>query len=123
MGFLIGLIVTVVGFILALAVHPTHPGSVNVNTVGWIMVVVGLIAFFADLVLWSSWGPGYAAADVRRPGPGYGPGYGASRWGYPRRRVIEEEEGGGPRGPALLDASTARFAQVQAGMDLRSAPS
>ena len=50
MGFMIGLIVTVVGFILALAVHPTNPGSVNVNTVGWIMVVVGLIAFFADLV-------------------------------------------------------------------------
>jgi len=44
MGFMVGLIVTVVGFILALAVHPTHPGSVNVNTVGWIMVVVGLIA-------------------------------------------------------------------------------
>ena len=63
MGFMIGLIVTVVGFILALAVHPTNPGSVNVNTVGWIMVVVGLIAFFADLVLWSSWGPGY----LRRP--------------------------------------------------------
>jgi hypothetical protein len=86
MGFLVGLIVTAVGFILALAVHPTHPGSVNVNTVGWIMVVVGLIAFFADLIFWSSWGPGY--------GPGYG-----SRWGYGRRRVIEEEEGGGPRGP------------------------
>ena len=97
MGFLIGLIVTVVGFILALAVHPTHPGSVNVNTVGWIMVVVGLIAFFADLVLWSSWGPGY----MRRTYVDQGPGYGAapSRWGYPRRRVIEEEEGGGPRGP------------------------
>ena len=69
MGFMIGLIVTVVGFILALAVHPTHPGSVNVNTVGWIMVVVGLIAFFADLVLWSSWGPGLPASDVRRRGP------------------------------------------------------
>jgi hypothetical protein len=101
MGFLIGLIVTVVGFILALAVHPTHPGSVNVNTVGWIMVVVGLIAFFADLVLWSSWGPGYMRRTYVDQGPGYGPGYGAtsSRWGYPRRRVIEEEEGGGPRGP------------------------
>jgi hypothetical protein len=86
MGFLVGLIVTAVGFILALAVHPTHPGSVNVNTVGWIMVVVGLIAFFADLIFWSSWGPGY--------GPGYG-----SRWGYGRLRVIEEEEGGGTRGP------------------------
>jgi hypothetical protein len=96
MGFFIGLIVTVVGFILALAVHPTHPGSVNVNTVGWIMVVVGLIAFFADLVLWSSWGPGY----LRRTSVDHGPGYGAypTRWRYPRRRVIEEEEGG-PQGP------------------------
>lgn len=98
MGFLIGLIVTVVGFILALAVHPTHPGSVNVNTVGWIMVVVGLIAFFADLVFWSSWGPGYARRTYVEQGPGYGPGYG-SRWGYGRRRVIEEEEGGRPPGP------------------------
>ena len=99
MGFLIGLIVTAVGFILALAVHPTHPGSVNVNTVGWIMVVVGLIAFFADLVFWSSWGPRYMRRSYVDQGPGYGPGYGASRWGYPRRRVIEEEEGDGPGGP------------------------
>jgi len=100
MGFMIGLIVTVVGFILALAVHPTNPGSVNVNTVGWIMVIVGLIAFFADLVLWSSWGPGYLRRTYVDEGPGYGPGYGAYRfrWGYGRRRVIEEEEGD-PRGP------------------------
>jgi hypothetical protein len=97
MGFMIGLIVTTVGFILALAVHPTNPGSVNVNTVGWIMVVVGLIAVFADLVLWSSWGPGY----LRRSYVDEGPGYGAAprgRWGYGRRRVIEEEESG-PPGP------------------------
>ncbi|HEY7422370.1 MAG TPA: hypothetical protein VH541_10190 [Gaiellaceae bacterium] len=96
MGFLIGLIVTVVGFILALAVHPTHPGSVNVNTVGWIMVVVGLIAFFADLVFWSSWGPGYARRTYVDERPAYG-GY-PGRWGYGRRRVVEEEEGD-PRGP------------------------
>ena len=99
MGFMIGGILTLVGFILALAVHPSNPGSVDVNTVGWIMVVVGLIALLADLVFWSSWGPGY----LRRrtyvdDGPGYGPGYGASRWGYGRRRVVEEEEGD-PRGP------------------------
>ena len=100
MGFLIGLIVTVVGFILALAVHPTHPGSVNVNTVGWIMVVVGLIAFFADLVFWSSWGPGWGHRTYVQQEPGYGPRYGAyqSRRGYGRRRVIEEEEGN-PPGP------------------------
>jgi Domain of unknown function (DUF6458) len=96
MGFLFGLIITAVGFILALAVHPTHPGSVNVNTVGWILVVVGLIAFLADLLLWSSWGPGYMrrTSYVDR-GPGDG-GYPARR-GYFGRRVIEEEEG--PRGP------------------------
>jgi hypothetical protein len=100
MGFMIGLIVTVVGFILALAVHPTNPGSVNVNTVGWIMVVVGLIAFFADLVFWSSWGPGYMRRSTYvDEEPGYAPGYGRSRWGYgSRRRVVEEEEGP-PRGP------------------------
>jgi hypothetical protein len=65
---MVRLIVTVVGFIRALAVHQTHPGSVNVNTV--------------------------------EQGPGYGPGYDGyrGRWGYGRRRVIEEEEGS-PSGP------------------------
>jgi hypothetical protein len=98
MGFVVSLIIAAVGFILALAVHPTHPGSVNINTVGWILVLFGLIAFLADLLLWSSWGPGYLRRSTyvdQGPGPGYG-AY-PSRWGYPRRRVIEEEEG--PQGP------------------------
>jgi hypothetical protein len=101
-GFVIGLIVTAVGFVLALAVHPSHPGSVNVNTVGWILVVVGLIAFLADLLLWSSWGPGYLRrTHYVEERPGYGPGYGGypARRGFGRRRVIEEEEGGAPRDP------------------------
>lgn len=96
MGFAIGLIITAVGFILALAVHPENPGSVNVNTVGWILVVAGLIAFLADLLLWSSWGPGYLRRSTYVD---QGPGYGGYRgWRYPRRRVIEEEEGP-PPGP------------------------
>ena len=95
MGIAVSLIITAAGFILALAVHPTHPGSVNVNTVGWILVVVGIVAFLLDLILWSEWGPGYArrtvvadgAVPVRR-----------RRYAYPRRRtVVEEEEvSGGP---------------------------
>ncbi len=90
--FLIGLIITAVGFILALAVHPQNPGSVNVNTIGWILVVVGIVAFLADLLLWSSRGPGY----MRRTSVVNDPRYG----GYaPRRRVIEEEETGPPPGP------------------------
>jgi hypothetical protein len=96
-GFLVSLIITAVGFILALAVHPTHPGSVNVNTVGWILVVVGLVGFIADLLLWSSWGPGYLRrTSYVDQGPGYG-GYPARR-GY-GRRVIEEEEGSQGPGP------------------------
>jgi hypothetical protein len=93
MGFAVSLIITAVGFVLALAVHPTHPGSVNVNTVGWILVVFGLIGFFADLLLWSSWGPGYMR---RRTYVEDGPGYGAypARRGYGRRRVVEEEDAG-----------------------------
>lgn len=98
MGFLIGLIVTAVGFILALAVHPTNPGSVDVNTVGWILVVVGLVAFLADLLLWSSHGPGYMRRTTTVNDPGYGGGYPVRR-GYGRRQVIEEEEGAPPPGP------------------------
>src|SRR5215470_14930253 len=94
---LIGLVITAVGFILALAVHPTNPGSVDVNTIGWILVVVGLVAFLADLLLWSSRGPGYLRRTTVVNDAGYG-GYPA-RGGYvPRRRVIEEEEAG-PPGP------------------------
>ena len=45
-------------------------------------------------------GPGYARRTYVEQRPGYGPGYGTYPHGrgYPRRRVIEEEEGG-PRGP------------------------
>jgi hypothetical protein len=86
MGIGIGLIVTAVGFILALAVHPSNPGSVDVNTVGWILVVVGLVGLILDLLLWESWGPAYLRRDAAvARGPGY----------YPRRRarrtVVEEE--------------------------------
>jgi hypothetical protein len=97
MGFLVSIIIIAVGFILALAVHPTHPGSVDVNTVGWILVLVGFFGFIADLVLWSSWGPGYLR---RRTYVDDGAGYGAypPRRGYGSRRVIEEEEAG-PPGP------------------------
>jgi hypothetical protein len=96
MGFVVSIILIAVGFVLALAVQPTNPHPVDVNTVGWILVVVGFLGFIADLVLWSSWGPGYLR---RRRYVDDGPGYGAypTRRGY-GRRVIEEEESG-PPGP------------------------
>lgn len=86
MGIAVSLIIAAVGLILALAVHPANPGSVDVNTVGWILFVVGLFGMIIDLVLWSSFGPGYLR---RRTTYVDGP---APRRMYParRRRVVED---------------------------------
>lgn len=94
--FIIGLTVTAVGFILALAVHPENPGSVNVNTIGWILVVVGIVAFLADIVLWTTRGrPGYLRRTTVVSDPAVG-AYPPAGPAYPRRRVIEEEQAGPP---------------------------
>ena len=84
MGLAVSLLIAAAGLILALAVHPASQGSIDVNTVGWILFVVGVIGFFIDLLLWSSWGPGYLRRDstyVARRVPVY-----PAR----RRRVVEE---------------------------------
>jgi hypothetical protein len=92
MGVAISLIVVAVGLILALAVHPSNPGSVDPNTAGWILFVVGLIGLVLDLLLWSSYGPGYLRRTtvVDRGARGY-----PARRGT-RRTVVDEEEVGGP---------------------------
>ena len=59
MGLGAGIFLTAVGAILAFAVHSTS-GSVDVNTVGWILMVVGLLSLLLSLLFWQSWaGPGY----------------------------------------------------------------
>ena len=95
MGLGVSLIITAVGLILALAVHPANTSSVNVNTVGWILFIVGLVGFILDLMLWSEWGPGY----LRRGRPAYVEG--APRRAYParRRRVVEEVDDVDPGPP------------------------
>ena len=97
MGIAVSLIIAAVGLILALAVHPTGSSQVDVNTVGWILFLVGLIGFILDLVLWSEWGPGYlrrrtAVVDA-------GPGYPARRAYGARRTVVEEEDVAPSQGP------------------------
>lgn len=99
MGLAVSLIITAVGLILALAVHPANPGSVDVNTVGWILFVVGLVAFILDLLLWSQWGPGYLRRTTYVDG-----GAPARRRAYPARtrqvveEVVEEPAPGPPPG-------------------------
>lgn len=58
MGFGIGLILAAAGAVLAWGVH-TNNSSVNVNTIGVILLIVGIIGMLVSLVFWSSWaGPG-----------------------------------------------------------------
>jgi hypothetical protein len=49
------LILIAVGAVLAFAVHVTTSGF-NVNTVGYILLVVGVVGGLISLVFWSSWG-------------------------------------------------------------------
>jgi hypothetical protein len=95
MGLGISLIITAVGLILALAVHPTGSHPVDVNTVGWILFVVGLIGFVLDLLLWSEWGPGY----MRRTYAAEGTAYPARRRSLGQRRTVVEEEDVAPGPP------------------------
>ena len=56
MGIGVSIFLIAVGLILALAVHANTNGTVDVATVGWILVVVGAVGMLLSLIFWSSWG-------------------------------------------------------------------
>ena len=61
MGIGVSLILIAVGAVLAFAVDVSTSG-VNIHTVGYILLVVGIVGALLSLVFWSSWaGPGYFA--------------------------------------------------------------
>ena len=96
MGLAVSLIIAAVGLILALAVHPTGTHQVDVNTVGWILFLLGLVGFILDLLLWSQWGPGYLRRTTVATAE---PGYPARRRVGGRTRTVVEEEEIAPPGP------------------------
>ena len=74
MGVGVSLILIAAGAVLAWAVDVSTSGF-NVNTVGYILLIVGIVGLLLSLIFWSSWaGPGYLTRPDR-----------------PRRRVIEED--------------------------------
>ena len=59
MGLGVGIFLTALGAILAFAVSADVSG-VNIHTVGWILMIVGIAGVVLSLIFWSSWaGPGY----------------------------------------------------------------
>ena len=58
MGLPVSLLLVAVGAILIWAVSATTSG-VNLHTVGWILLIVGIIGSVLSMLFWSSWaGPG-----------------------------------------------------------------
>jgi hypothetical protein len=64
------------GAILAFAVNATVSG-VDIHTIGWILLIVGIVGAVLSMIFWSSWaGPGYWGGRRRpyaddAPPPGY----------------------------------------------------
>ena len=79
MGIGVSLILIAVGAVLAFAVHVTTSGF-NVHTVGWILLVVGIVGALISLMFWSSWGGFGGRRTVVEEGP------------VARRRTVVEDE-------------------------------
>jgi len=80
MGIGVSIILIAAGAILAFAVN-AHTNGVDLNTIGWILLIVGIAGLVLSMIFWSSWaGPGYFSR--RRT---------VVDDGAPRRRVVEEE--------------------------------
>jgi Domain of unknown function (DUF6458) len=66
MGLGVSLLLIAAGAILAFAVNAEVSG-VDVQTIGWILLIVGIVGAVISMIFWSSWaGPGYWS---RRRGP------------------------------------------------------
>ena len=66
MGLGVGIFLAAVGAVLAFAVTDNVSG-VNLHTVGWILMVVGIVGIVLSMIFRSSWaGPGYWSGSRRR---------------------------------------------------------
>jgi hypothetical protein len=72
MGISASLILIAVGAVLAFAVNKEVSG-LDVQTVGWIVLAVGVVGLLISFVFWSSWGgfSGYRRREVVRDEPVY----------------------------------------------------
>jgi hypothetical protein len=88
-GLTVGLILIAVGAILVWAVTGEASG-VDIDAVGWILMIVGAISALLALIFWAGWwdrGPRRREYVEGEPAP------------RPRRRRVVEEEDAGPPAP------------------------
>jgi hypothetical protein len=66
MGLGVGILLAAAGAVLAFAVNADVQG-VNIHTIGWILLIVGIIGILLSMIFWSSWaGPGSWSGPPRR---------------------------------------------------------
>ena len=65
MGMGVSLLLVAAGAILIWAVNATVSG-IELQTIGWILLVVGAVGALLSLIFWSSWGGFGGPADRRR---------------------------------------------------------
>lgn len=92
MGIAVSLILIAAGAILTWAVTD-NSSSVNLDAVGVVLMVVGLIGLLVDLMLLSAWAPRRRRAVAAEPAPA---AYSSravveDRPAAPRRRIVEHE--------------------------------
>jgi hypothetical protein len=74
MGLGVGIFLAAAGAVLAFAVN-TNVSGVNIHTIGWILLIVGIIGIVLSMIFWSSWaGPGYFGNRRRTTYVDEGPG-------------------------------------------------
>jgi phosphate/sulfate permease len=68
MGIPVSLFLIAAGAILAFAVTATS-SSIDVNTVGWILMATGFVGLLLSLILWDTWAGGgfWARRDAPPP--------------------------------------------------------
>lgn len=98
MGLPVSLILIAVGAVLAFAIHQDPNPPVDVDVVGWILMLVGLFGLILSLLLWERFGPGYWGWH-RGPYAAEPPPPGGSPYPPARRRVVHEEEAPPPGPP------------------------
>lgn len=83
MGIPVSILLFAAGAILAFAVDASS-NTIDINTVGWILMVAGVVGLVLSAILWDSWaGGGYFAR--RRP-VAYDAGPAPTR-----RRIVRED--------------------------------
>jgi hypothetical protein len=96
MGLAVSLILVAAGAILAWGITD-EPEGLNLDAIGVVLIVIGIIGFLLGLLLWRSWwGPGYFSRETYVEGGPERPRYG----GWQRRRTTYvEDEPPPPGGP------------------------